>query len=396
MDNLYIRIPNVNGLWQGWLATPAALQAKALTQDELEAVMATKAADMRISLLLPTSSCVMATVNVTRQQLKQLSESDIAYLIEEQVLGSVEQLQCVYQSLNEHQALVLGIQDSVLKELIEPFKGISGELVTAVPDVFLLPHNPQGWSLLVDNTDCWLRLNETWGVRLEANAAIALLDSAWNEFPSSHIQVYGEIPSDVQSWLVAQEKMTVENLPALDWTQQFSQITPKHPLNILKGDFSVKTKSSLSGYWRYAAIFVGICFVTQLAFDAARLMHYQRVVKTTKNESIQLYKSLFPNESRIVNLRRQIESHLAEKQQSGQGFVPIATRVGEVLNAGSWQTQRIDFDNNGLLLEVDTLSLSDLEQLRQQLNSQGLITETLSANSEGSSIRGRLRISESS
>jgi general secretion pathway protein L len=54
---------------------------------------------------------------------------------------------------------------------------------------------------LVDNTDCWLRLNEAWGVRLEANSAIALLDSAWNEFPSSHIQVYGEIPSDVQSWL---------------------------------------------------------------------------------------------------------------------------------------------------------------------------------------------------
>jgi cell division protein FtsI/penicillin-binding protein 2 len=46
--------------------------------------------------------------------------------------------------------------------------------------------------------------------------------------------------------------------------------------------------------------------------------------------------------------------------------------------------------------DFDTLSLSDLEQLRQQLNSQGLITETLSANSEGSSIRGRLRISESS
>jgi general secretion pathway protein L len=76
--------------------------------------------------------------------------------------------------------------------------------------------------------------------------------------------------------------------------------------------------------------------------------------------------------------------------------MPIATRVGEVLNSGSWQTQRMDFDNNGLLLEVDALSLSDLEQLRQQLTGQGLTTETLSANSQGKGIRGRLRISESS
>lgn len=396
MDNLYIRIPTVNGLWQGWLVTEPNSSAQVLSQHELEAIMATKAMNMRITLLLPTSSCVIAAINVTRQQLKQLSATDIAYLLEDQTLTAVEQLHCVYEPLNEQQALVLGIQDNVLKELLEPFKDIAGELVAVVPDIFLLPPNSQGWSLLVDNSDCWLRLNNTWGVRLEANAALALLDSAWNEFPTSHIQIYGEIPTDVQVWLAAQENITIEHLAVLDWTQQFSQITAKHPFNVLKGEFAVKTKSSLSGYWRYAAIFVAICFVTQLAYDAARLMHYQRVIKSVKTQNIELYKSLFPEEQRIVNLRRQIESHLLEKQDAGQGFVPIATRVGEVLNAGNWQTQRIDFDNNGLLLEVDTLSLSDLEQLRQQLTSQGLLSETLSANSQGTGIRGRLRISENS
>lgn len=396
MDNLYIRIPTVNGLWQGWLVTEPHSSAQVLSQHELEAIMATKAMNMRITLLLPTSSCVIAAINVTRQQLKQLSATDIAYLLEDQTLTAVEQLHCVYEPLNEQQALVLGIQDNVLKELLEPFKDIAGELVAVVPDIFLLPPNSQGWSLLVDNSDCWLRLNNTWGVRLEANAALALLDSAWNEFPTSHIQIYGEIPTDVQVWLAAQENITIEHLAVLDWTQQFSQITAKHPFNVLKGEFAVKTKSSLSGYWRYAVIFVAICFVTQLAYDAARLMHYQRVVKSVKTQNIELYKSLFPEEQRIVNLRRQIESHLLEKQDAGQGFVPIATRVGEVLNAGNWQTQRIDFDNNGLLLEVDTLSLSDLEQLRQQLTSQGLLSETLSANSQGTGIRGRLRISENS
>ena len=396
MDNLYIRIPTVNGLWQGWLVTEPNSSAQVLSQHELEAIMATKAMNMRITLLLPTSSCVIAAINVTRQQLKQLSATDIAYLLEDQTLTAVEQLHCVYEPLNEQQALVLGIQDNVLKELLEPFKDIAGELVAVVPDIFLLPPNSQGWSLLVDNSDCWLRLNNTWGVRLEANAALALLDSAWNEFPTSHIQIYGEIPTDVQVWLAAQENITIEHLAVLDWTQQFSQITAKHPFNVLKGEFAVKTKSSLSGYWRYAVIFVAICFVTQLAYDAARLMHYQRVIKSVKTQNIELYKSLFPEEQRIVNLRRQIESHLLEKQDAGQGFVPIATRVGEVLNAGNWQTQRIDFDNNGLLLEVDTLSLSDLEQLRQQLTSQGLLSETLSANSQGTGIRGRLRISENS
>ena len=139
-----------------------------------------------------------------------------------------------------------------------------------------------------------------------------------------------------------------------------------------------------------------VTFAVQLAYDAIRWQHYQSVSKVAKADSIKLYQSLFPDERRVVNLRRQIEGHLAERQSAGQGFVPIATRVGAVLNTGNWQTQRLDFDNNGLLLEVDTVSLSDLEQLRQQLTSQGLTSETLSANSQGTGIRGRLRISENS
>lgn len=397
MDNLYIRIPTINGLWQGWLAADDKThQPRALSQTELETIMAHHASNMRIHILLPTSACVIAPVNITAQQLKQLRDEDVPYLLEDQVLSSVEQLQCVYQSVSDQQALVLAIQNNTLDELLQPFKDIKGELVCAIPDIFLLPVNPQGWSLLVDNTDCWLRLNQNWGIRLEANAAVALLDSAWQEYPTSHIQVYGEAPTDVQAWLKVQENLIVDAVSDLDWTHQFTQLTQKHPFNLLKGRFAVKTKSSLSGYWRYAAIFIGVAFATQLAYDSARLWHYNKVIKQTKAESVKLYKSLFPEEQRIVNLRRQIEAHLSEKQNAGQGFMPIATRVGEVLNTGNWQTQRMDFDNNGLLLEVDALSLSDLEQLRQQLSSQGLTTETLSANSQGTGIRGRLRITENS
>jgi general secretion pathway protein L len=260
-----------------------------------------------------------------------------------------------------------------MQTLIEPFKNAACELVAAVPDIFLLPHNPQGWSLMVDGSDCWLRTSLLFGMRLEADSALAVLNSAWHEQAPAHVQVYGEIPTELTTWLTA-----------------------KHPFNFLQGKFAVKTKSSLSGYWRYAAIFVAISFTAQLAYDAARIVQYNRIVKTTKAESVKLYQTLFPEERRVVNLRRQVEAHLAEQQNAGHGFVSVATKMGEVLNTGSWQTQRIDFDNNGLLLEIDAQSLSDLEQLRQQLTNQGLTTETLSANSQGTGIRGRLRISESS
>lgn len=394
MDNLYIRIPVAGGLWQAWSVREQAVQP--LSESDLEMLMASsQAAAVRVTLLLPTSACLLAPINITRQQLKQISADDVPYLLEDQTLTPVEQLHCLCQSVTDQQALVLGIQHNLLQTLLEPFKASGCQLIAAVPDIFMLPANEQGWSLMVDGSDCWLRVNHLFGLRLEAMSALALLDSAWQEYPVSHVRVYGEVPTDVQNWLTAkQDTLTIDVVPAFNWTQEFEQINAKHPFNVLQGRFAVKTPSSLSGYWRYAAIFVGIAFGVQLAYDAVRLAHFNRIAQASKTESVKLYKSLFPDEQRIVNLRRQIESHLAEHQQQGQGFMPIATRVGEVLNNGSWQTQRIDFDSNGLLLEVDAASLSDLEQLRQQLTSQGLSSETLSANSQGTAIRGRLRISE--
>ena len=394
MDNLYIRIPTLGGLWQGWTLKDQV--PIALTEAELETVMA-RAANMRVTLLLPTSACVLTTVNITRQQLKQIQGDEIAYLLEDQTLTPVEQMHCVCQALSDSQALVFGIQQSVLQSLIEPFKANGCQLIAAIPDIFMVPHNEQGWSLVVDGSDCWLRVNALFGVRLEAMAALALLDSAWLEYPTTHVRVYGEVPSDVQSWLTTKgEALTIDTIPAFNWTQSFGLLNGQHPLNVLKGKFTVKTQSSLSGYWRYAAVFVAITFGVQLAYDATRLVHFNKIAKTTKAESVKTYKSLFPEEQRIVNLRRQIESHLSERQPQGQGFLPIATKVGEVLNSGNWQTQRMDYDTNGLLLEVDATNLSDLEQLRQQLSSQGLNSETLGANSQGTGVRGRLRISESS
>ncbi|MEN9430103.1 MAG: hypothetical protein RJA86_962 [Pseudomonadota bacterium] len=395
MDNLYIRIPANGGLWQGWHVK--GLDVVTLFDSDLEAIMATGAANMRVTLLVPTTSCVMAVVNVTKQQLKQIDSQNVAYLLEDQTLTPVEQLHCLYAPMSDTQALVVAIHQQHMQSLIEPFKNTACELVAAVPDIFLLPHNPQGWSLMVDGSDCWLRMNALFGMRLEADSALAVLNSAWHEQPPTQVKIYGEIPNELNTWLTAKgAALTVEQLPSLNWAQEFSHMTAKHPFNFLQGKFAVKTKSSLSGYWRYAAIFVGITFAVQLAYDATRIFQYNRVVKTTKAESVKLYQTLFPDERRVVNLRRQIESHLSERQSAGQGFVSVATKVGEVLNSGSWQTQRLDFDNNGLLLEVDALSLSDLEQLRQQLTNQGLTTETLSANSQGTGIRGRLRISESS
>ncbi|HEX5278268.1 MAG TPA: type II secretion system protein GspL [Fluviicoccus sp.] len=395
METLFIRIASLGGRWQGWLQKPAGIVP--LTESDLESLMAGSADGKQVVLLVPTTAVLMAPLPVSRQQLRQIGEEEVLYMLEDQTLTPVEKLHGVFHPVNDNQIQIAAIDQQQLQSLLEPFKAANCRLTAAIPDIFLVPENPGGWSLAVDALDCWVRFSAHNGMRLEAVNALSLLQAAWQEASPGSLRVYGDLPQEISDWLAARgEEITVEHLPQLEWTEEFSRLGNRHPFNFLQGDHAVKTSSSLSGHWRYAAIFLAVALAVQLAYDGLRLMHFKKQALASKNEAIQLYQSWFPEEQRIVNLRRQAEARLAEKQSRGAGFMPLMTRVGQVLNQGSWQTRRIDFDDNGLLLEVDALSLSELDQLRQQLNGQGVNSETLSANSQGSGIRGRLRISENS
>lgn len=395
METLFIRIASLGGRWQGWLQREAGIIP--LTEADLESLMSGNGGSRRVILLAPTTACLMSTLAVTRQQLRQIGPEEVLYLLEDQALTPVEKLHGVIHPLNDTQVLALAIDQQQLNSLLEPFRTAHCELQAAIPDIFLVPAKPGGWSLVVDALDCWIRLSEHTGVRLEAVNALSLLQASWQEGAPSSIRVYGDMPAEIEQWLVEKgDAVTLDRQPPLEWTEEFPRLTNRHPLNLLQGEHAVKTPTSLSGHWRFAAIFLAVALSVQFLYDGMRLFHFKKQAARHKAEAVQLYRTWFPEEQRIVNLRRQAEAHLQERQSRKAGFMPLMTRVGVVLGQGSWQTRRIDFDDNGLLLEVDALSLSELDRLRQQLNGQGVNTETLSANSQGAGIRGRLRISENS
>ena len=395
METLFIRITALGGRWEGWQQSDAGTFP--LFEADLEALMSANAETRRIVLLVPTTACIMSTLPVSRQQLRQIGADEVLYLLEDQALTPVEKLHGVFQPVSDTQVEVVAIDQQQLQTLLEPFKAANCQLQAAIPDIFLIPANPDGWSLVVDALDCWLRLSAYSGLRLEAVNALSLLQTAWQEKAPASVRVYGDVPVEIESWLATKgEALEVDFLPPLQFSEEFSKLNARHPMNLLQGDQAVKTATSLSGHWRYAAIFLAVALGVQFVYDGLRLMHYKKQAAQHKEQAVQLYRGWFPDEQRIVNLRRQAEAHLVEKESRQAGFMPLMTRVGEVLGQGNWNTRRIDFDDNGLLLEVDAMSLSELDRLRQQLNGLGITSETLSANSQGDGVRGRLRISESS
>jgi general secretion pathway protein L len=106
-------------------------------------------------------------------------------------------------------------------------------------------------------------------------------------------------------------------------------------------------------------------------------------------EQATLYRSLFPGERRIVNVRRQFEAHL--NAPAGETTQPIAfleafSRVANVLPPsdkpeGILEAVSFNAEQRRLMTTVALPNVEAHEQLTQQLKAQGMDAKLTNANS---------------
>src|SRR5690606_5846197 len=106
----------------------------------------------------------------------------------------------------------------------------------------------------------------------------------------------------------AQDQLAIDGLVALqtakhDWTDIHTPPSDtqyiRHPFNILP-----KTRTVLSGYWRAIAAVFLVGLLVQMTYDSVRIWRYNKLADQINAMAVQQYQSWFPEERRIVNLRK--------------------------------------------------------------------------------------------
>lgn len=351
----------------------------------------------RVTVFIPATRCLFTSVQVSARQRRQAADA-LAWLIEEQVGEDVENLQVVAGEGDADGRLpLLAVALDYLAALLQDCRANGWQVQAVLPDLLLLPHADGQWTLLADDSGLRLRTGELAGAALEADAGL-LLRAAAAEQDAQPLQAFIAAGHPEQAAIAAwaagagvelqlredADSALLNRLAATDWSAEAG--------NLLQQEFANASAPLLPRALRIAAVFLLLAFSLQLISEWTRYFYFRHQAGKTQAATVSLYRELFPNERRVVDVRRQMEGHLRSGGATSQSL-PLLTRIAEAMQGSGLATQRIDYSGGVFTVDVEARGLGEIDALKQRLEGQGMAAEIVSANAgSGGAIRGRLRV----
>lgn len=333
-----------------------------------------------VVLVLPAEVCSAFAVSLPTQKVRWLRQA-LPYAVEELLAEDVEQLHLALgERLADGRYRVIALRRTLLAAWLKQLEAAGLQVGSIHVDADLLPRQ--------DNQLLLLEGRALLGGAGEARLAFPA--EAWpgllGHFPTP-LQVHGqapEAPAGIEAYSVLAEpyRLLAQGRGAA--------------VDLAQGDFAVKAPSSGAGPWKPLLAVAGLWVLLQWGFNLGQAWYLERQGDAYAAASRALYQELFPQDSRIVNLRAQFAEHLAQGGESGgSGFLPLLSQVsGAVDGASALSIVQLDYSEGrgDLALQVRAPDFAALEQLRKRLGEAGLAVQLGSANREEGGVTARVVI----
>ena len=174
----------------------------------------------------------------------------------------------------------------------------------------------------------------------------------------------------------------------------------KELADLIQGPYQADKVRRLRIDRRLAAAAVLIVIGLKVVSDLATGFYLRNEIAQLESQAIALYRSLYPQDNKIVNIRTQMAHHLkqAVEAQPQARFLIMVGMLGRQLSLtgklAEMQIQQLRYDRrqNTLWLDVHVKNVELLGQLKRSLENQSLNVTILSVNNEEQWIKGRLSI----
>lgn len=354
----------------------------------------------RVVVFVPAADVRLASATVpARQPAKVLLA--VPYALEDQVADDIETLHFAIGPRladGSHPVAIVGRQriDAWMKPFRE--RGVRPEAV--VPESLALPLDPDParWSGLCDGTQVIVRYGAwngfTCGIDDLPNW-LALADPG--KAATLRLQIAGEAP-DFSSL-----DRPVELLPgfrsalgalAADWKAD-------HSINLLQGTYSQgRDVQRLWQPWKVAAVLAAAWIVIAGAGFAIETWRLERDLKAQEEANLSRYQSLFPDETRVVDLSAQLDQQVRALTAggAGAGVLGLLETVTQALAATpGLKITNLSYRDQSLFLSLTGPNLEALESLRNWFASgnRGAAIEVQTANQEGGAVQIRAKVTAS-
>lgn len=325
--------------------------------------------------------CQVTVPSGNARQLKRNLDKIIPFALEDELASDIEQLHFAWPS----QANVNPIPVAVVnKSQMQDWKGwlqqAGIEASQWLPDCFMLPYTGDNeWHAIQLGQDIIVRTGAWQGFSIEADlfehvGAQLAADAMTHQQAPQHVIHYGEL-----EW---------PNAPALmqsaDIEVPFSIAGQSSGgINLLQGKFKTNSKRQKSShnYWPLA-IAATVTIALGLGMQITQWWQLNQESERLQAAIEQTYRDTFPSETRLVNVRSQLNQHLRALEGASGGNTDMLALLQQLEPAlaqhDSIEFELLRFDATGNSTELRVQVLGDnyaqLDSFRQLAQQAGTIT----------------------
>lgn len=331
-------------------------------------------------LVLPVEAVTACALQLPTQKARWLRQA-LPFAVEELLAEDVEQMHLALgEQLADGRHRVYALRADWLRQCLALCAAQPPQAIRV--DADLLPR--QGSQLL------WLE--SRWLLGGEAPLRLALQAESWPALaprcPAPHI---ASAPA---------EQALPEPVDEVHLLQQPQQwlVRQGAGVDLAQGEFALHQAGDGWRRWRPLAGVLALCLLLQWGFNLVQGWYLQRQADQYALASEALYRELFPEDRKLVNLRAQLDQHLADA--AGSGDSPLLGLLGEVARAlpaggaARVQVNQLDYSASraDLALQLQAPDFAELESLRERLEQAGLEVQMGSASREADGVSARLVI----
>ncbi|MFA5984152.1 MAG: type II secretion system protein GspL [Methylococcaceae bacterium] len=364
-------------------------------QDMAEAVL-----DKPVTLLMSAVDILLLVLELPVKSPSQIAKA-LPFALEDLLADEVENYHLVSYK-QQDKVFVAATSKFTFESYLAPFKAAGLNISHVYPLALCLPSQAQYVTVLVDGDEVVWRYDTWLGGGIEQtmlpNVAEKLVHSQSGLLGLNILQLdVGHTLTDISGLPVNQMDHIAEVLPVL--ANGVAQLGQR--FNLLVGPY----RPANTGPWQWRlAIPVVAVVVLAMVLQTGTLYYgyWQQKARlaTIETQTEALFKDTFPDIKRIVNIKVQAEQQLAElgKQQTrlGSQFMRLLYQTGSTLSAQpGFQLKQLEFVNDSLQLQLSAPDISQLEQFKQQLESnKALQVKIQSAEAGQNSVEVHLEIKQ--
>lgn len=364
-ERLFIRLGRTAEQACAWLVWSEQEQeiiaSGELANAEALASLSERAGNRPVDVLVPAAAMTLTQVNLPEKGQRQALKA-LPFMLEESLASDVDSMHFAVGPRDGDRLSVVAVAHEQMQTWLSCLTQAGLKVKRIVPDCLALPLQECQWAAMRMGNELLLRTGVGSGQSVPLPWLPVAMDQLLLDQADVSIASYSEV--DMAGVQVQPQPL---DLPMLVLARGILQA----PINLLSGIYTPKREYSKHLLvWRNTAIVLVLACLLALIDKGLTIHQLKAQTAELKAQSEAIYKQTVPGNSRIVNLRQQMDSQLRSLQGQGSGaefFVMLNGLQDAFKQVPDLKPNSIRFDSsrNELRMQVSAKDYAQIEKFKE-------------------------------